>query len=70
MKLQKTTKKQESLLIRFIGGNFAPICFLTSIAFVCFLVYNGYGSEFGFFYNLAFALLIGSAGVIVIHNDK
>jgi hypothetical protein len=70
MKLQKTTKKQESLLIRFIGGIFAPICFLTSIAFVCFLVYNGYGSEFGFFYNLAFALLIGSAGVIVIHNDK
>jgi hypothetical protein len=70
MKLQKTTKKQEPILIRFIGGVVAPICLLTSVAFICFLAYNGFGSEFSFFYNLAFALFTGSAGIIVIHNDK
>lgn len=70
MKLQKTTKKQEPMLIRFIGGIVAPISLLASVVFICFLAYNGFGSEFSFFYNLAFALFAGSAGIIVIHNDK
>jgi len=69
MKLQKTTKEQKPMLIRFIGGIVAPICLFTSVAFVCFLVYNGFGSEFSFFYNLAIALFTMSAGIIVIHND-